>query len=181
MQADSIDVFAGACHKWLLTPEGIGYLVLSERACTLIEPTLIGWISVENPEDYGNFEQNFKPGALAWETGTFVSSLFYALEANLKLLHEIGVDKINAYLLELTDFLCEKVASTNYRITSSRKAEEKSSIVCLESKQGFSTNEIYKHLLKQKIVVAKRGDCLRISPHLYNNFADIEKLVAALP
>jgi selenocysteine lyase/cysteine desulfurase len=41
--------------------------------------------------------------------------------------------------------------------------------------------EIYKQLLKQNVIAAPRGDRLRISPHLYNNRTDIEKLVRALP
>ncbi len=41
-----IDVAAGAGHKWLLAPEGVGYLYLSDRARERIEPTLVGWVSV---------------------------------------------------------------------------------------------------------------------------------------
>ena len=61
---------AGAGHKWLLSPEGVGYLYLSERARERIQPTLVGWVSVPNPDDYFNFEQGWNRGALAWETGT---------------------------------------------------------------------------------------------------------------
>jgi Selenocysteine lyase len=32
VEAELIDVAAGACHKWLLTPEGVGLLYLSDRA-----------------------------------------------------------------------------------------------------------------------------------------------------
>src|SRR5262245_28709877 len=71
-----VDVAAGACHKWLLTPEGLGYLYLSDRARERIQPTLVGWVSVPNPEDYGNFEQGWNEGSLPWETGTVPTSLF---------------------------------------------------------------------------------------------------------
>ena len=70
VEAELIDVAAAAGHKWLLTPEGVGLLYLSDRARERLEPTLVGWISVPDPEDYGNFEQGWKGGALAWETGT---------------------------------------------------------------------------------------------------------------
>src|SRR6266550_184017 len=81
-----IDIDAAACHKWLLTPEGVGLLYLSERARERIQPTLVGWISVPNPEDYSNFEQGWNRGTLPWETGTGPASLFYGLEASLDLL-----------------------------------------------------------------------------------------------
>src|SRR5882724_5267710 len=57
VQSELVDVAAAACHKWLLTPEGVGLLYLSERARERIQPTLVGWTSVPNPEDYSNFEQ----------------------------------------------------------------------------------------------------------------------------
>ena len=41
--------------------------------------------------------------------------------------------------------------------------------------------QLYKHLQRQNIIVAPRGDRLRISPHIYNTRKDIEKLIAALP
>ena len=59
VQSEMIDVAAGACHKWLLTPEGVGFLFLSDRARERIQPTLVGWISVPDPENYDNFEQGW--------------------------------------------------------------------------------------------------------------------------
>lgn len=181
VESDLIDAAAGATHKWLMSPEGIGYIYLSDRARSQIEPTLVGWISVEQPEDYSNFEQQFKTGALAWETGTFASALFYALEANLKLFTELGVREINKYLLGLGDFLCEDLDKDKYELVSSRRENEKSQIVCIRNRNGVEAMQLYKYLQRQNIVVAPRGDRLRISPHIYNTREDIEKLIAALP
>lgn len=179
--AELIDAAAGSCHKWLLTPEGIGLLYLSERASERLSPTLVGWKSVANPEDYGNFEQEWKGGALAWETGNAPTSLFYGLEASLKLLTETGVERIAAHLSELTDFLCESLAGRDYEIVSSRRAGEKSQLVCIRHRGGQTPHELYAHLKQQGIITAPRGDRLRISPHLYNTASEIEALVKALP
>jgi selenocysteine lyase/cysteine desulfurase len=181
VEADLIDAAAGASHKWLMAPEGIGYIYLSDRARARIEPTLVGWISVEQPEDYSNFEQQFKPGALAWETGTFASALFYALEANLKLFTELGVAGINKYLLGLGDFLCESLDKEKYELVSSRRENEKSPIVCIRNRNGVEAMQLYKHLQRQNIIVAPRGDRLRIAPHIYNTREEIKKLISALP
>src|SRR5687768_397183 len=43
VQSELVDVAAAACHKWLLTPEGVGLLYLSGRARDRIQPTLVGW------------------------------------------------------------------------------------------------------------------------------------------
>lgn len=181
-EAEWIDVAAGACHKWLLTPEGIGLLYLSDRARERIAPTLVGWTSVPDPEDYGNFEQPWKDGTLAWETGTAPTSLIHGLEASLRLLTETGIERIAAHLSDLGDYLCERLRGRDYEIVSSRRDGEKSQIVCLRHKsREWTPMALYAHLKKQNIATAPRGERLRISPHLYNTVEDIDALLKALP
>ena len=178
---DLIDVAAGAAHKWLLTPEGIGILYLSDRARERIEPTLVGWISVPNPDDQSDLDQPWNRGALAWETGTGPSALLYGLEASLKLLMETGVERIAAYLEELTDYLCERLDSSRYEIISSRLDGEKSQIVCLRHRGGIEAMALYSHLKQRNIITAPRSGRLRIAPHFYNTIADIDRLIDNLP
>ncbi len=181
VEDDLIDVAAGASHKWLLGPEGIGILYLSDRARERIEPTLVGWISVPNQDDYDNHEQEWKPGALAWETGTGAASLLFGLEASLRLLSDAGVINIANHLEELTDHLCERIDCSRYQVISSRRAGEKSQIVSIKHLGGMSPLELYAHLKQRNIVTAPRGDGLRIAPHLYNTRLEIDNLLANLP
>ncbi|CAN5751574.1 aminotransferase class V-fold PLP-dependent enzyme [soil metagenome] len=181
LPAQMVDIASGASHKWLVAPEGCGILYLSDRARERVKPTLVGWISVEEPWDFDDYEQDFKPNALAWESGTGSSALFYGLEESLKLLQETGIENIKNYLEELTDFLCELLAEKNYEIISSREKGEKSQIVCVEHPGGLTSNEIARSLQNENIVVSPRGDRLRIAPHFYNNQEDIEKLIEHLP
>lgn len=181
VQAELVDVAAAACHKWLLTPEGVGLLYLSDRARERIQPTLVGWISVPDPDDYGNFEQGWKPGTLAWETGTSSISLIHGLHASLEILNEVGVPTIQKYLETLTDHLCERLQDTAYEIVSSRRPGEKSQIVCIRHPGSLSAMDLYENLKGRHIITAPRNDRLRISPHLYNTLTEIDQLVAALP
>ena len=181
VESELIDVAAAGCHKWLLTPEGVGLLYLSERARERIQPTLVGWISVPNPEDYNNFEQGWNRATLPWETGTGPASLLYGLEASLNLLTATGITSIQSYLETLTDHLCERLRITDYQVVSSRRSGEKSQIVCIRHTGGLTSMDVYSHLKKRDIITAPRGDRLRISPHLYNSFEEINELVNALP
>lgn len=175
-----VDAACGASHKWLCAPEGIGYIYLSDRARELITPTLVGWVSVEDAWDFADREQNYKPNALAWETGTGPSALFYGLEASLKLLIEADLKKVEAYLDELSEYLCERIASKDYEILSSRKEGERSAIVCVRHKGGLTPNEIAAQLEKEKVLVSPRLDRIRIAPHFFNNKEDIDRLIDAL-
>ena len=181
LPAQKVDIAAGASHKWLCSPEGCGILYLSDRARERVKPTLVGWISVEEAWDFEDTEQNYKPNALAWESGTGCSSLFYGLEQSAKLLFETGAKKVENYLEELTDYLCEILPTENYEIVSSREKGEKSQIVCIKHRSGLAPTEIAKHLEKENIIVSPRNDRIRIAPHFFNNQEDIEKLTANLP
>jgi cysteine desulfurase/selenocysteine lyase len=176
-----VDVASGASHKWMCAPEGCGIFYVSDEARDRLDPTFVGWISVDTPWDFEDREQPFKPNALAWESGTGSSSLFFGLEQSAKLLVDTGLEKIHEHLLELTDYLCELLAGKNYEIISSRAPGEKSSIVCIRHRNGSTPNDIAKHLEDARVIVSPRGDRVRISPHFYNNREDIETLVANLP
>ncbi|HEY0380336.1 MAG TPA: aminotransferase class V-fold PLP-dependent enzyme [Pyrinomonadaceae bacterium] len=181
VEAELIDAAAGAGHKWLLTPEGVGLLYLSDRARERIRPTLVGWTSVPRPEERDNFEQEWAQGALAWETGTGPSALIHGLEASLSLLLETGIERIASHLLELTDYLCERLEGRGYEVVSSRLPAEKSQIVCLRHRGEWTAAALYGRLKKQNVITAPRGDRLRVAPHLYNTAEDVEALLSALP
>jgi selenocysteine lyase/cysteine desulfurase len=181
VEAEFVDVAAGGSHKWLLAPEGVGYLYLSDRARERIQPTLVGWTSVPDPDDYFNFEQGWNRGTLAWETGTGPAALVHGFKASLELLHNHGIQGISNYLEELTDYLCERLNGKNYAVVSSRLAAEKSQIVCIRHQEGLSSMALYHHLNTHNIVTAPRGDRLRIAPHFYNTATEVDQLVAALP
>jgi selenocysteine lyase/cysteine desulfurase len=103
------------------------------------------------------------------------------LEASLKLLNEVGIPAIRAHLEMLTDHLCERLQNTAYQVVSSRRAGEKSQIVCIRHLAGLSSMDLYAHLKKRNIVTAPRGGRLRVSPHLYNTIEEMDELVNALP
>lgn len=181
VEAQYIDVAAGGGHKWLLTPEGVAYLYLSDRARERIQPTLVGWISVPDPDDYFNFEQSWNRGTLAWETGTGPAALLHGFKASLDLLSGFGAQNAAHYLEELTDYLCERLKPTNYDIVSSRLSGEKSHIVCIHHRGGLSAMALYAHLMAKKIVTAPRADRLRIAPHIYNTQNEMDEFIKSLP
>ena len=180
VESELVDVAAGGGHKWLLAPEGVGYLYLSDRARERVQPTLVGWVSVPNPEDHTNWEQGWNRGTLAWETGTGPVALIHGLDASLQLLDRVGIPAIASYLENLTDHLCARLKQTRYEVVSSRLPNEKSQIVCIRHDE-LTPMQLYSHLKHKEIVTAPRGDRLRIAPHLYNTMTEIDELIESLP
>lgn len=177
----NVDLASGASHKWLCAPEGCGILYVSDSARDRVTPSLVGWISVEEPWDFKDLDQRYKPNALAWESGTGASSLFYGLEQSLKLLIGTGIGLIESHLAELSDYLCEGLSFRNYKIISSRQPGEKSQIVSVKPPEGQTSDDIFKKLESENVIVSSRSGILRISPHFYNVKEDIDRLVDSLP
>ncbi len=176
-----VDIAAGSSHKWLCSPEGGGMIYLSERARERVQPTDVGWISVEDPWDFEDTEQDFKRNALAWETGTGPSAVYFGMAESLKLFKETGLKNIANYLDDLSTYLCDSLAGKPYKLISSRRPGERSAIVCIEHTGGRSSADIADELEAKDVIVSPRGSRLRISPHFYNTTEDIDEFIRQLP
>ncbi len=176
-----VDIAAGSSYKWLCAPEGCGIFYLNDRANERIKPSSRGWTSVKNAWDFCDREQAMVSDSRGWETGMGGSALFYGFEESLKILSRARIENIEMHLQELTEFLCEMIPRSRFQIASSRCSGERSQIVAIRPLNGHSSCEIVQQLAQDGITVSSRGACIRVSPHLFNTFDDIERFVYALP
>ena len=180
VERDAVDAFAADAHKYLLGPEGIAVMYISERVLDQIEPTVVGWTSVKHWEDYLDYQLDYRDGALRFECGTLNTAGVYGVGAALDLFLEVGPDTLERYLLGLSDDLAEQLRAKGYGVVGPRRAGETSGIVCCTHPRHTPAS-LYHSLLKQKIVTAPRVGRLRVSAHFYNTREEMDALVAALP
>jgi cysteine desulfurase/selenocysteine lyase len=177
---DYVDAFAADAHKYLLGPEGIALLYVSDRVIDRINPTVVGWTSVNNYEQYLDYRLDYREGAGRFECGTLNSAGVYGLGAGIDLFLEVGPEAIESYLLELGDYLAERLTSKGYEIVSPRGAGEASAIVTCKHER-HTPRDLYRLLREKNILTASRLNRLRISPHFYNTREEVDALVDALP
>jgi cysteine desulfurase/selenocysteine lyase len=184
VEACAIDALSADAHKFLLGPEGVALFYVSRRAMERVKPTLVGWLSVNNPEDYLNYDQPYAPSARRFEAGALNTAGVAGLGAAIELFLQIGLDKIESHLLDLGDYLCERLSERlmdrGYRVASSRRDREKSAIICLQHEK-YSAQELCHLLDDRRIITTARLGRLRISPHFYNTREEIDRLIEALP
>lgn len=181
LPSQQVDIASGAGYKWLCSPEGAGIFYVNDRARGRLKLPPSGWTCVERPWDFSDRDQNVVESALRWETGMGGTALLCGLEASLKLLLAIGIEKIESHLSELTDFLCEIIPTGRYEVASSRLPGERSQIVSLACCNGHTSDSAAEILQQEGITVSSRGGLLRVAPHLFNTFDDIERLANTLP
>ena len=174
-----IDALAADGHKWLLGPEGAGIFYIRREWVDRLHPIGVGWNSVVEALNFDRIDLQFKPHAGRWEGGSHNVAGIVGLGASLELLLETGIDAIAAKVLELTDYLCERAASAGAEIFSSRAPGEKSGIVSL-SVPGKPPQDLKRRCEQAGVVVNVRGGRLRLSPHAYNTFEELDRFVGGL-
>jgi selenocysteine lyase/cysteine desulfurase len=180
VEACRIDALSTDAHKFLLGPDGVALFYVSQRAMERVRPTLVGWMSVSRPEDYLNYNQPYAPSARCFEAGALNTAGVIGLGAAIELFLQTGVEKIESYLLDLGDYLCDRLMERGYEVISSRQAGEKSAVICCRSEK-HSAEELYQLLNERRIITTPRLGRLRISPHFYNTREEIDQLIEALP
>ncbi len=176
----NLSAMSAAGHKWLLAPQGTGILYCPKRVMTGLEHPMPGWMSVVGWGDYYNFDYKLFKDSRRYESAQRNLLGLYGLMESLKLVDELGIDNIERRILGITDYLCELLEKRGFEIFSSRRDGEKSGIVSFFVK-GRNAERVREMLRKRNIIVSAREGRLRVSPHYYNSFEEVEQFVKALP
>jgi len=170
-----IDILICGMQKWLLGTGG-GFIYINSKILDDLEVSFAGWLGDERPFDFSF--RTFKPAKAAkrFELGTPSFFDLHIANTSLELILEIGIDNIHTRNRRLIKELREKLL------------EFKSIRICtpMDSPSSIFLIKIANHkraleeLRKQRIIVSHRAGGLRISPHFYNNYDDIDALVTIL-
>lgn len=174
-----IDFLAADGHKWLLGPEGAGVLFVRKAWIERLRPILVGWHSVTASYNVPGIHFNLKPNAQRWEGGTFNMPGIQAFGASLGLILEIGPSLVSERALDRAAAVRELARRAGWTIVGSQRPEDLSGIVALE-KPGIDPDAFVRDLRREGIAVACRRGRVRVSPHIYNDQADLERLSTAL-
>jgi selenocysteine lyase/cysteine desulfurase len=175
-----VDFLAADGHKWLLGPEGAGIFYLRHEHLDLLRPRGVGWNSVVAGTNFNQIELKFRPTAARYEGGAANFAGLAALGESLELLLSFGTAALAQRVLEITDLACNRLEQGGARLFTVRDDPNHSSGIVSFDWPGQDPMLVRKRCLDQGIVLSCRGGRLRISPHAYNQPADLDRLLAAL-
>jgi selenocysteine lyase/cysteine desulfurase len=179
VRATPIDFLAADGHKWLLGPEGAGVFFTRREHLDLLRPVGVGWNSVKNELDFSHIELVFKDSAARYEGGSHNVPGLLALRASLELLQQYGAEALSRRVLELTDLAWHRLAELGAVILSDPRPAHRSGIVSFEM-PGRDPRVLQRKCAERGVLLSCRAGCLRISPHAYNDAADIDRLIESL-
>jgi selenocysteine lyase/cysteine desulfurase len=179
VKRSGIQALSNGGQKWLLSPEGTGFLYVDRDFLPEVEIVEFGWTNVAAYPSYSK-DPALRPDAGRFEGGTLNGFGCAGLRASIELLLEIGAERLSEQVHTLGERLLECARSKGYEPCAQRDRPSGSGIVSLR-KEGVDPVELARRLLSDKIVVIPRHGYLRVSPHFYNTLEEIDRLVGLLP
>jgi selenocysteine lyase/cysteine desulfurase len=179
VQKTPVDLLACGGQKWLLSPWGSGFVYVRRDLIASLPPADVGWLAFEGTDDLRRltaYDTTLRSDARRYELVTLPYQDFAGFNASVGLLLEVGVEAIAAYLRAVIQPVLSWAASAGVRVTSPTGAHG-SAIVCLELPDA---TRAYRALKAEGIVATVREGVVRLSPHLYNTPAELERVAEAL-
>jgi cysteine desulfurase / selenocysteine lyase len=171
------DMLAVDGYKWLLCPNGATFFYISPELRQRIQPAVMGWRSDRgwrSVDDLVHGVPHLPEAAERYEGGMLNFPSIYGAAESIRLMLELGTDRVEARVLELANMAAEILRHSGATIVN-----ENTNIVAA-SWPDRDASVLARKLQEQRIITAARHGNLRVSPHFYNNEADLEKLKCAL-
>ncbi len=172
------DMYAVHGYKWLLAPNGAGFMYVDSALRERLPPNVIGWRSHCAWRQVDNLHHGapvFRSEAEKYEGGMLAFALLYAMEASLRLILEIGPERIERRVLELAEMVRGVLRRAGARLLSDEAPHYDSPIVAARF-PGKPAAALARALAERRVLVSARHDFLRVAPHFYNNEEDVARL-----
>jgi selenocysteine lyase/cysteine desulfurase len=176
------DLFAVDAYKWLLSPNGAGFMYVSPELRERLAPAVIGWRSHKGWRNHENLHHGapqFSADAEKYEGGMLPFALLYAMDAVIAMMQAIGPERIERRVLELAARTQEVLRAAGAVLLADTKPHYDSQIVTARF-AGREAPAIARELQSRKVLVAARHGNLRVSPHFYNDETDLARLAEVL-
>ncbi|MEV4510057.1 aminotransferase class V-fold PLP-dependent enzyme [Dactylosporangium sp. NPDC049525] len=174
------DFVVSVGYKWLLGPFGRGYLwaAAEHRDGRPLEEN---WIVRADSHDFAglvDYRDEYLPGARRYDQGArTLFELTPMAIAALEQIHAWTPARIAATLARITADVAGRVTAAGLGVTAT---EPRGPHLLGLRVPGGATDRAAAALRQAGCFVARRGDALRVSPHLHVTPADVDRLVTTL-
>ena len=186
VRASGVDFCACSSFKWLMGDFGLGFLFVKEALLDrVIQRTQYGYYQARE------LESHFLPGdtpaaaTYSWqltsdatghfEVGTQAIGAAQVLSESLPYIHSLGVENIHAHRQPLLKKLREEMPRLGFQPLT--PPESTSAIISFVVR---NPEDVRKRLARAQVNVRVSDRYIRVSPSIFNDLTDIDRLLEAL-
>jgi cysteine desulfurase / selenocysteine lyase len=185
-----VDGLAVSTQKGLCGLYGMGFLYCRRDWAERITPAALARFSVDLGADVheatmGDGNYDLMPGARRFDLGNYNFPAAITVEPSLDLLLDLGSATIEDYVCSLSHRLAGGLHQLGLKVSGGPPGPHLAHIVTAgnfsrethESSGDPEADALYNHLAANDVILTVRRGMLRFSLHLYNNEADVDRVL----
>ncbi len=174
------DYYAFTGHKWLCGPAGVGGLYISPKVFTRLQPTFIGWRSIDI--DGSGQPQAWKENGEKFEVATSAYPEYEGLKAAIAT-HQQWGNSLERYqrICQLSNYLWTNLSQTE-GINCLKNTPPEAGLVSFQVEGKIPHGDLVKTLEKQGFLLRTiaNPNCIRACVHYLTLPEEIDRLVSTL-
>lgn len=173
-----VDFATGGCLKWLCGGPGNGFLYARPDLLPTLHPRFTGWLALARPFAFDIDDGELREDGMRLMNGTPPIPAYYAALPGLEIVGLVGVDRIREHSKRMTAHLLELVGRRGWTTPTSRDPERVAGTVAIDVPDALPAS---RGLKARDVLVDYRPKVgIRVSPHFYNTFEELDRLVDTL-
>lgn len=186
VRATGVDFAACSSYKWLMADFGLGFVYARPEARERLQRRRFGYYGVESfathvypfdPPGDTVADVTMRSDATGlFATGTYSHAVVALLEQSLPYIERLGVERINGHARSLLAPLRTGLARLGYDIITPEDSRAPILTCALENARALAPA-----LAEAGVQISLGRNRFRVTPSVYNDMDDMERLLAALP
>jgi kynureninase len=174
----NVDFACGGVLKWLCGGPGVAYLYVRPDLGKKLEPRFTGWTAHQQPFNFEVGPIRYTEPPYRFMNGTPHIPALEAARPGLKIISEVGVEKIREKSKRQTSRLIELADQRAWHVNTPRDPEQRGGTVSIDMPDS---QEVCGELLKREILVDWRPKAgVRFSPHFYTKDEELDAAISAV-
>ncbi|MBD3406717.1 MAG: aminotransferase class V-fold PLP-dependent enzyme [Candidatus Lokiarchaeota archaeon] len=171
-----VDFAAAQSAKWLIGPIGSGFVYIKEEILEQVKPRYLGWWGVKNLWEFHYHERELMPDATRFIVGSPAMAAYVGFHESLRVLLSIPGETREHAAISIADYLRKRLEEESIPFYDFPEKNRSAIVSCAP----HGADDLQKDLHKDGIHCSVRNGRLRVSPHFYNSFDDIDRLIEKL-
>jgi len=177
-RAMGADFLAAGTLKYLMGVPGIAYLWIRGEIVEQLEPAITGWFGRVDPFAFDARRLDWPAAGRRFDTGTPGVVNAYVARAGMEMLTEIGLSRIGAWTEALAARLIEGGLDRGFEIIGPDDPARRTPSTAFRC--DGDSHDIEKTLRERGVIASARGPAIRLAPHFYSSFDDVDRALEAL-